>query len=498
MVQLVAELARLGGEGVGGGAGHVQLALRGHQLGAVPQGRDRPDVPPPGGHRHPAEGQDALTEQDDLVLALGPAAEDLVEAPVDPEVLQGPADAAGGQVEQAHGLVVDQRDPEPGVEADHPRPGRGRSPDDPDHNEHNTLAFESGTGGKAVPTIPPKGSQRQERTATMRSRAWIRGLLVAMAVGLVATACGESGGGGGGGGGNRQITGLNILVGTAPGGGFDQTARTAAKAMEDAKLARNVEVQNLPGAGNTIALQRLVNEKGNGKVMQQMGLGLVGGVYTNKSKATLDQTTPVARLTEEPEIVIVNKDSPYQSFDQLLSAWKADPGKLAVGGGSAPGGPDHLAPMLIAKTAGIDPKEVNFVSYDGGGELLAAVLGGQVAFGVTGPGETKDQIDAGEVRALAVTSAERAPNLDTPTLKEQGVDLEFTNWRGWVAPPELSEEDKQTLIDLATNMHDSQEWKDALAQNGWTDAFMVGDEYAAFIKAENQRVGEVLGELGLT
>jgi putative tricarboxylic transport membrane protein len=330
----------------------------------------------------------------------------------------------------------------------------------------------------------------------MRSRALVRGLFVAMVVSLVAAACGESGGGGGGA--DRQMTGLKILVGTAPGGGFDQTARAAAKAMEDARLARNVEVQNLPGAGNTIALQRLVNEKGNGKAMQQMGLGLVGGVYTNKSKATLDQTTPVARLTEEPEIVIVNKDSPYQSFDQLLAAWKADPGKLAVGGGSAPGGPDHLAPMLIAKEAGIDPKQVNFVSYDGGGELLAAVLGGQVAFGVTGPGETKDQIEAGQVRALAVTSAEPAQGLDVKTLKDQGVDLEFTNWRGWVAPPELSEEDKQTLIDLATNMHDSQQWKDALATNGWTDAFMVGDEYAAFLKAENQRVGEVLGELGLT
>jgi putative tricarboxylic transport membrane protein len=331
----------------------------------------------------------------------------------------------------------------------------------------------------------------------MRSRVLVRGLFVAMVVGLAAAACGESGGGGGGGGGGRQMTGLNILVGTAPGGGFDQTARAAAKAMEDARLARNVEVQNVPGAGNTIALQRLVNEQGNGKVMQQMGLGLVGGVYTNKSKATLDQTTPVARLTEEPEIVIVSKDSPYQSFDQLLSAWKADPGKLTVGGGSAPGGPDHLAPMLIAKTAGIDPKQVNFVSYDGGGELLAAVIGGQVAFGVTGPGETKDQIDAGEVRALAVTSAEPAPGLDVKTLKEQGVDLEFTNWRGWVAPGGLSAEDKQALIDLATNMHGSQQWKDALAQNGWTDAFMVGDEYAAFLKAENQRVGEVLGELGL-
>jgi putative tricarboxylic transport membrane protein len=330
----------------------------------------------------------------------------------------------------------------------------------------------------------------------MRTRTWVRGLFIAMVVGLVATACGESGGGGGSGGG-RQVTGLKILVGTAPGGGFDQTARTAAKVMEDARLARNVEVQNLPGAGNTIALQRLVNEKGNGKVMQQMGLGLVGGVYTNKSKATIDQTTPVARLTEEPEIVMVHKDSPYQSFDQLLSAWKADPGKLAVGGGSSPGGPDHLAPMLIAKTAGIDPKKVNFVSYDGGGELLAAVLGNQVAFGVTGVGEIKDQIEAGEIRPLAVTSAQPVEGVDVKTLKDQGVDLEFTNWRGWVAPGELSDGDKQALIDLATKMHDSQGWKDALSQNGWTDAFMVGDEYGTFLKSEDQRVADVLNELGL-
>jgi putative tricarboxylic transport membrane protein len=339
----------------------------------------------------------------------------------------------------------------------------------------------------------------EERTATVRTRAWIRLLFVAMVVGLTATACGDSGGGGGGGGGGgRQVTGLEILVGTAPGGGFDQTARAAAKAMEDANLARNVQVQNLAGAGGTIALQRLVNEKGNGELIQQMGLGVVGSVYTNKSKATLDQTTPLARLTQEPEIVVVGKDSPYQTFDQLLQAWKADPGKVSVGGGSSPGGPDHLAPMLMAKAAGIDPKQVNFVSFDGGGELLAAVLGGQVGFGVTGPGETKDQIEAGEVRALAVTSAAPVEGLDAKTLKEQGVDLEFTNWRGWVAPPELEEGDKQALIDLVTKLHDSQEWKDALAQNGWTDAFMAGDEFGAFIRSENQRVGDVLSELGLT
>ena len=227
-----------------------------------------------------------------------------------------------------------------------------------------------------------------------------------------------------------------------------------------------------------------------------MGLRCGSG-YTNKSEATLEQTTPLARLTEEPEIVVVSKDSPYQSFDQLLAAWKADPGKVSVGGGSSPGGPDHLAPMLMAKTAGIDPKQVNFVSFDGGGELLAAVLGNQVGFGVTGVGETKDQIEAGEIRALAVTSAEPVEGLDVKTLKEQGVDLEFTNWRGWVAPPDLQGGDKEALIELATKMHDSQEWKDALTQNGWTDAFITGDEFAAFITSENQRVSDVLSELGL-
>jgi hypothetical protein len=131
------------------------------------------------------------------------------------------------------------------------------------------------------------------------------------------------------------------------------------------------------------------------------------------------------------------------------------------------------------------------------GELLAAVLGGQVKFGVTGVGETKDQIEAGAIRPLAVTSTAPVEGLDVKTLKEQGIDLEFTNWRGWVAPPELSQEDKQTLVDLATKMHDSQQWKDALTKNNWTDAFMVGDQYAAFLKSEDQRVGDVLNQLGL-
>jgi putative tricarboxylic transport membrane protein len=145
----------------------------------------------------------------------------------------------------------------------------------------------------------------------------------------------------------------------------------------------------------------------------------------------------------------------------------------------------------------MDPKQVNYVAYDGGGELITNVIGGEVAFGVTGVGETLDQIEAGKVRALGVSSAERVPSIDAPTLKEAGVDLEFINWRGWIAPGGLDEDEKKALTDLASKMHDTQQWKDALVKNGWTDAFMGADEFATFIKQEDTRIKEVLSQLGL-
>ncbi|GAA2114477.1 Bug family tripartite tricarboxylate transporter substrate binding protein [Actinomadura alba] len=315
----------------------------------------------------------------------------------------------------------------------------------------------------------------------------------AVAVALTVTGCAGSGSDTAG----KPVTGLRVMVPNTPGGGYDVTARTAAKAAEDAKLARNIEVFNLPGAGGTVGLARLVNEKGNGKLAMSMGLGVVGSVYTNKSKATLQQTTPVARLLQEPDIIVVPKDSRYKTIGDLVKAWKADPGKLPVGGGSSPGGPDHLAPMLTAKAAGLVPKDVNYVPYDGGGELLAAILGKQVAFGVSGVGEYADQVKAGQLRVLAVTSAQRVPGVDAPTLKESGIDVEFVNWRGIVAPPGLDAKEIETLRTLVRKLRESQQWKDALARNGWTDAYLEGDQFGAFVQQENTRVGSVLKDLGL-
>ena len=294
-----------------------------------------------------------------------------------------------------------------------------------------------------------------------------------------------------------SLRSLRVLVPNAPGGGYDVTARTAAKAMEDAELIGNTEVFNLPGAGGTVGLGRTVSERGNGKLVMSMGLGVVGSVYTNKAPSSLLDTTPIAKLIEEPDIVVVGADSPYRTLDELVGAWKANPGEVTVGGGSSPGGPDHLAPMLIAKAVGLDPRRVNYIPYDGGGELLASVLGGKVAFGVSGVGEYRDQIEAGQIRVLAVTGGSRLPGVDAPTLRESGVDVEFNNWRGVVAPPGITDADRARLVDLFTDLHGTPQWREALARNGWTDAFAPGDEFGAFLRAENDRVAAVLEDLGL-
>jgi putative tricarboxylic transport membrane protein len=322
---------------------------------------------------------------------------------------------------------------------------------------------------------------------------------VALGLAVLTSACGATSDEGSGdeAAASGPLTDVRFMVPNAPGGGYDTTARTAVKAMEDAGVGKGLEVFNLDGAGGTVGLARVVNEKGNGDLAMMMGLGVVGSVYTNESAATLADTTPLARLIEEAGAIVVSKNSPYKTLDDLVEAWKADPGKVTVGGGSSPGGPDHLLPMQLAEAVGIEPKKVNYIAYDGGGELLPAILGNKVAFGASGYSEFLDQIEAGEVRVLAVTSEEPVDAVDAPTLKEQGVDLVFINWRGFVAPPGIPAKDKAELLKALDEMHASAEWKQAIKKNGWTDAYITGEEFGAFIEEQNKRVEDTLTSLGL-
>jgi putative tricarboxylic transport membrane protein len=290
---------------------------------------------------------------------------------------------------------------------------------------------------------------------------------------------------------------LRMMVPNSPGGGYDLTARVAVKIMEDDDITGRVEVFNVLGAGGTVAMARLMNERGNDDLMMTMGLGVVGATYTNGSNIKASDATAIAKLIEDPGAIFVPADSPFKTVQDFVAAWKSDPSTVTIGGGSSPGGPDHLFPMELAKAVGVDPKSVNFVTYDGGGDLLTALLGKKVTVGTSSPGELIDQIEAGQLRVLGVSSEERVEGVDAPTLKEVGIDVTFANWRGVLAPPGISDKAKQSMVKVLEEMHGTQQWKDALVKNGWTDAFVTGAEFEQFLKDQDNRVSSTLTELGL-
>ncbi|NMN94323.1 tripartite tricarboxylate transporter substrate binding protein [Nocardiaceae bacterium YC2-7] len=319
----------------------------------------------------------------------------------------------------------------------------------------------------------------------------MRGLLVALLAALLVAGCGVTRGD------DSGLHRLRMMVPNSPGGGYDLTARTAVKIMQDNDITGRVEVFNVLGAGGTVAMARLMNEKGNDDLMMMMGLGVVGAVYTNGSSARVSNATALAKVVEEQEGILVPADSPLKTIDDFVAAWKADPSKVTIGGGSSPGGPDHLFPMETARAVGVDPKSVNFVSYDGGGDLLTALLGKKITAGTSGLGEYVDQIEAGTVRVLAVSGKERVAGIDAPTLTEAGVDLVFTNWRGVLAPPGISGDARDAMVKILEELHNTPEWKEALVKNGWSDAFLTGTDFEQFLKAQDERVSSTLTELGL-
>ena len=289
---------------------------------------------------------------------------------------------------------------------------------------------------------------------------------------------------------------LKIIAPAAPGGGWDQTARSMQQALTTSGSAKNVQVTYVPGAGGTVGLAQFVNAKGDTNQLLVNGFVMVGAILTNKSPVSLDQTTPIARLTAEPLAIVVTADSPIKSAKDLAAAVKTDPAKVTWAGGSA-GGVDHIAVALFAKEAGADPTKINYIPFSGGGEALAAILGGKVTAGISGYGEFEGQVKAGKLRVVALTSTQRVQGIDAPTLKEAGINLEIINWRSVVAPPGITPDQRKALTDTIDKMAKSKEWAEILKQKGWDDAYLSGDGFAAFLKQEQARVKEVLTSVGL-
>jgi putative tricarboxylic transport membrane protein len=288
---------------------------------------------------------------------------------------------------------------------------------------------------------------------------------------------------------------LKMMIPANPGGGWDQTGRQLAAAMQSAKLVSSVQFDNKGGAGGTIGLAQFVNSaKGDPNALMMGGMVMVGSIYLDNAPVNLTMVTPVARLTGEYEAIVVPKNSPHKTMADLIRAFKANPGSVSWGGGSA-GGTDHILVGLLAKASGVDPAKINYVPFKGGGEAVAAIVGGHVTAGVSGFGEFAEQVKGGRMRALAVSAPSRMDGIGT--LKEQGLDVELANWRGVFGAPGITTAQRDALVKLVKAAVDSAAWKTTLEKFGWAPIFLGGDDYKKFVEDDTKRIAGIIDSLGI-
>ncbi|MCM3500789.1 tripartite tricarboxylate transporter substrate binding protein [Microbacterium sp. P26] len=326
--------------------------------------------------------------------------------------------------------------------------------------------------------------------------------LAALSV-VALTACNPQGAGAGGAAASQDaasIDAVNIVVPADPGGGWDQTGRAVSDVLTGDDLVGTAAVSNVGGAGGTVGLASLANER-DPYTLMVTGLVMVGAVETNAAENRIEDTTPIARLTEEPLVVVVPAASEYQTLKDLVDAVVADGQAVTITGGSA-GGADHILAGLLLEEAGLTGADIttklNYVPNAGGGEAVSLLLGNNAAAGISGVGEFAEYVDSGDLRALAVSSEEPATLLpDVPTMTSEGFDVVYTNWRGLLAPGGISEADAEGLTKLVTDMHASDAWKSVLEERGWTDAFLTGEEFTTFVDENIVDVSGTLKNIGL-
>lgn len=290
---------------------------------------------------------------------------------------------------------------------------------------------------------------------------------------------------------------LRVLVPANAGGGWDTTARAFGRALLDSGGASAVHFDNKGGAAGTIGLAQFVHtRRADPTALLMMGSVMLGGIITGKPPVSLSQATPLARLATEFNVFVLPANSPYKSMADLLAQLQKDPASVKWGGGSR-GSTEHIAAALVARAVGVDPTRLQFLPFRGGGEATAALLGGNVTVGGSGYSEFAESIQNGRMRAIAVTSPQRLPGLEAPTLKELGLPVEIGNWRGLFGAPGITPTQRQDLIDRIVAAARHRSWQDMLDKHRWTPALLTGDAFSQFVDEEFNSLRLTLIKSGL-
>lgn len=299
-------------------------------------------------------------------------------------------------------------------------------------------------------------------------------------------------------GGHQVLDSIHFLIPGGAGGGWDGTARGTGEALTKSGLVGNASYENMSGGGGGKAIGYLIeNADSNHGTLMVNSTPIIIRSLTGVFPQNFRDLTLVAGTIGDYAALVVNKDSEIDTMEDLLAAYDADPNATAIGGGSVPGGLDHLVAAMVMEAAGKDPLNVKYIPYDAGGKAMAALLSGEIAALSTGFSEAVALAEAGEVKIIGVTSDERVDAYaDAPTMKEQGIDTTFVNWRGFFGAPGLPEEQVTAYQDAIAKMYDTPEWEEVRARNGWVNIHNSGEDFRSFLEEQEKVIGDLMKKLG--
>ena len=298
--------------------------------------------------------------------------------------------------------------------------------------------------------------------------------------------------------GHQVVDSIHFIIPGGAGGGWDGTARGTGEALTGAGLVGSASYENMSGGGGGKAIGYMIeNADSNHGTLMVNSTPIVIRSLTGVFPQSFRDLTLVAGTIGDYAAIVVGKDSPLNSMADLIAAYDADPAATAIGGGSVPGGMDHLVAAMAMEAAGKDALDVKYIPYDAGGNAMAALLSGEIAALSTGFSEAVDLANAGEVKIIGVTSPERVDAAPAAmTMMEQGIDTTFVNWRGFFGAPGLPADKLTMYQDALEKMYDTPEWETVRARNGWVNIHNSGDDFRTFLEAQEKVIGDLMTKLG--
>ncbi|MFS0674040.1 tripartite tricarboxylate transporter substrate binding protein [Ornithinibacillus sp. 179-J 7C1 HS] len=293
---------------------------------------------------------------------------------------------------------------------------------------------------------------------------------------------------------------IEMVAPAGAGGGWDTTARMAAKVFNEAGIMEeNIGVINKPGGGGAVGWAYIAGHEGSNHHLFVASPPIILVPLNGQSEYGYDDFTPIANVIADYGAIAVRADAPWNDLNDLFEDMKADPESISVVGTSSPGSMDHIQFVQIAKAAGVDITKIKYVT-DPDGVGLTQLLNGSVEVFSTGVAETVEQVKAGTIKVLGITAEERLSGevlKDFPTAKEQGIDASFVNWRGFFGPPNMDESAVAYYEAKFKELSDSEEFAAIREQYGWDEMFLGTEEYKTFLEEQSNTVQTLLDELGL-